>query len=352
MNKKSLIQTLISISVSCLILYLLFHLTDIHQPGEKNIWHVLQKTSHGLMIFFLVFTLAQAWTRAVRYQWLLKACGETSMPSFKPLLLVTLTRNMFADLLPARIGELSYVAMLNRGCGVRSENCLASLSISILFDLIALILIIWAILIFQIFAGSLQGWILSSAIGIAVFIGMAALVLFYGLDAFTRAMRRIFQNHLKKGLLLKIVELIEKTAGAIHKTKEAGIFSKVIFLSLILRFFKYAGFYAGFLAVTFPNFPELAQAPVTSVLLTLFSAEASSSLPIPSFMSFGTYETGGLLILKGLGYSVSHAAKAMLAVHIYSQTIDYSIGLAAFLAFMYFEIQRGKTQPVYDARKN
>jgi len=350
--KKILIRTLISISVSSLILYLLFHLADVHQSGEKNIWNILQNTSHLLMMIFLVCTLCQAAVRALRYQCLLKACGEILTPSFKPLLLVTLTRNMFADLFPARIGELSYVAMLNRGCGVRSESCLASLSISILFDLIALIVIIWGILVFQIIAGGLEGWLLSSAVGIAVFIAFAALILFYGLPIFTRGLRRIFKNHLDRGLVLKIIELIEKTAGAIQKTKEAGIFIKVIFLSLILRFFKYTGFYIAYLAVTMPNFPDLAGAPWTSVLMTLFSAEASSSLPIPSFMSFGTYETGGLLILKGLGFSASHAAKAMLAVHIYSQAIDYTIGLGAFLAFMYSGIRPEKVEKVHDARKN
>jgi uncharacterized membrane protein YbhN (UPF0104 family) len=345
------IRILISVSVSALILYFLFHLADA-PSGEENIWNILQKTSHLFMIAFLVCTLCQAVARTVRYQWLLKACGETSLPSFKPLLLVTLTRNMFADLFPARLGELSYVAMLNRGCGVRSENCLASLSISILFDLIALIVIVWGILIFQIISGGLEGWILSSAIGIAIFIAFAALILFYGLPVFTRGLRRIFKYHLAKTPVLKMIELVEKTAAAIQKTKEAGIFTKVIFLSLILRFFKYSGFYAGFLAVTIPNFPELAEASWTSVLMTLFSAEASSSLPIPSFMSFGTYETGGLLILKGLGFSVSHAAKAMLAVHIYSQVIDYTIGLTAFLAFMYLGIRTGNEKSVHEGRKN
>ena len=59
-----------------------------------------------------------------------------------------MARNLFVDLLPARLGELSYVYLLTKRAGRPAEDGLASLFLAVLFDLIALVpLLILAILV-------------------------------------------------------------------------------------------------------------------------------------------------------------------------------------------------------------
>ena len=82
--------------------------------------------------------LVQAWLRAVRYRLLLAGAGAAPLPGRGRMFGVTLARNMFVDMLPARAGELAYWALLNRGEGVKSADCASSLAISILFDFLAL----------------------------------------------------------------------------------------------------------------------------------------------------------------------------------------------------------------------
>ena len=99
-----------------------------------------------------------------------------------------------------------------------------------------------------------------------------------------------------------------------------------ILLSLGLRLSKYAGLYALFLAVTRSNFGQFARAPVREVVAALIAGEATASLPVPSFMSFGTYETGGLATFVGFGFPAAQAVLVLLALHLVSQAVDYSLG--------------------------
>ena len=65
---------------------------------------------------------------------------------------------MFVDMLPARLGELSYIAMLNRGYRVSGGACVSSLVISFVFDLIALALLLMVLMGVQLIGGDFQNW--------------------------------------------------------------------------------------------------------------------------------------------------------------------------------------------------
>lgn len=66
----------------------------------------------------------------------------------------------------------------------------------------------------------------------------------------------------------------------------------------------------------------------------MLSAEGAASLPVPTFMSFGTYEAGGTVALTLLGFSVEGSKIAMFALHIWSQFADYLLGGAGFILFV------------------
>ena len=87
-------------------------LSDQERP---NVFAALQSSILPLVFAYLALYLLALLLRARRYSLLLTMSGEEQVPSFKQMVLVTGIRNMVVDLLPARLGELGYVALLNKG---------------------------------------------------------------------------------------------------------------------------------------------------------------------------------------------------------------------------------------------
>ncbi len=282
---------------------------------------------------YVVTSLLQAFVRAVRFRVLISSAGDDD-PGMFHTLLVTLVRNMTVDMLPSRAGELSYIAMMNRGHRVSGEACVSSLSISFLFDLIALLFILAAATVPGVISGAQSG---KGLIGVLAVVFLAAAVgsvlIFSGLGFCCRIARRMFGESPRARLIAGTLSFLEKLNDAVTSTRRQGIALKLLGLSLGVRLAKYAGLYALFLAVTSRAFPQLAAEPVWNVIFALVGAEAAGSLPVPSFMSFGTYEAGGTLALTVLGYSAAMSLVTVGVVHIYSQLVDYTLGGIGFLLF-------------------
>ena len=125
----------LSLAISAGILGLLFREAG-SSAGE--VVQALGAMGLGVWAAYAAAQLLQGWLRAVRYRLLLAGAGATPLPGRGRMFGVTLARNMFVDMLPARAGELAYWALLNRGEGVNSADCASSMTISILFDFLAL----------------------------------------------------------------------------------------------------------------------------------------------------------------------------------------------------------------------
>lgn len=333
---KSLLRILFSVSISALILFALFQLFRPEALGdEKRLLPVLKNALVPLLAFGLACTIGQSVLRAIRYGVLLSGSGEPRLPGFGRLLLVTLTRNMFVDLLPARIGELSYIAMLNRGYQVRADTCVSSLAVSLLFDFVGLIAVVGILLIAQAFLVANEAGLWALFIGLALLITLGSIVLFFGFKRISFLAQKALKRLEDRIWLKRILEFLLSTSEALDRVQTAGVMFKTFWLSIAIRVLKYGGIYSLFLAVTGPSLPDLSGAPASSVLVALISSEAAASLPIPAFMSFGTYESGGTMAFVGLGFPAHDAALALLGVHIYSQLMDYTLGLAGFLLFMF-----------------
>lgn len=305
------VRLLLATAVSALLLGLLFHLVS-GSAGRPELLPMLRAAVPGLIGGYLVCTLAQTWLRALRYRVLLRASGEANVPTRFHIFIVSLARNMMVDLLPARLGELAYIGLLNRGYRVGAPACVSSMAISFVFDLVALLAIV-AGLCFVAFSR----WMPVVLLGLALLVGAGLAVLFGG----WRWIRKIE----------RLDRMMARFADAFERTRAAGVAGRVFALSLGVRFFKYSGFYAMFLAVTIPTVPHLAAVPAGRVLVTLLSAEAAASLPIPTFMSFGAYEAGGTAAWTALGATAAEAAMTMLAVHVGSQVVDYTLGALGLL---------------------
>lgn len=124
-------------------------------------------------------------------------------------------------------------------------------------------------------------------------------------------------------------------ADSLDYVSKAGVFSQTYALSLGVRVTKYLGIYFLYLAVVRPNFIEFADLPFFNVVSALLSAEGAASLPVPAFMSFGTYEAGGALALVLSGFEKAQSVATMLCIHILSQLVDYTLGCMGFVTFLF-----------------
>jgi uncharacterized membrane protein YbhN (UPF0104 family) len=326
-------------AISLFILALLLHLLGGAGENAARLAAVLRGVSIPLLAAYAFCTVMQSLWRAVRYSVLLKAGGVEELPRFGHILLVTFSRNMLVDLLPARLGELSYVAMLNRGYRVGGEICVSSLGISVLFDFVALLFIVAALLVLQLTTGTLPLWLVYVTAVLAIVVAAGLFAVFYAYEPLLRFARPVLAR------LPRVLRFLEKMGDAIGSTRAAGVLGRTLGLSLLVRAFKYVGFYFAFLAVASVSFPAMAEVPFWKVLFTLLSAEAASSAPIPSFMSFGSYETGGTAMWTLLGFPAADAMICTLAIHICSQALDYTLGGLALLVFTFVAPGRTPAKP-------
>lgn len=328
-----IVNILFSIGVSVTLIGVLVHfiLSAAEPDVFSRIVAVVGSFSAVFLAGYLFAALIRTCLQAVRYRLLLRpAAGEP--PSFFHLLLVTLSRNMFVDMLPARLGELSYIAMLNRGYRVSGQACISSLVISFIFDLVALTCLIVVLVVMQVMGGLFQDWMFVVLVVLVVVIGLLLVLVFPVLAAVNRWVRRI--DWVNKGLFSRLIIFSDKVQVALDDTRAAGIVMPVLLLSLGIRVTKYLGLYCLFIGVVVDAFPEMTTGIVT-VTAALISAEAGASLPIPAFMSFGTYEAAGMLALVVLGANSATSLVVMLAMHVISQVIDYLLGLAGVVAFTF-----------------
>lgn len=342
---KHVLRIGLSIGVSFAILALLLQLVTSGLPDDQrpSVLSALQATSIGLVGAYLVLSLFALFIRAARYRLLIAMSGEENVPTLKQMALVTGIRNMIVDMLPARLGELGYLGLLNKGYGVKLENCASSLTVAIAFDFIALLVVVFLIVVKQLLGGELQGWALG-AMATAIVLSVVALVgLFVITPWFSRWLSQQFPAKSPDSLWAKALALLTNFSSSLQSVRASGKTLQVLILSIVIRLMKYLGMYLLFLGVTNQSFQELAALPVEHAVGALIGGEIGASLPVPTFMSFGAYEAGSALVFQLLGVTNQAAAVvSMLCVHIWSQLMDYLVGgvlLAVFISI----VRKGKS---------
>ena len=103
--KRRILSLILSLIISAGLLYFLFSRIEITRLKE-----VLATIFWPYLLVYMAIALLASLLRTWRYQLLLKPWTTR----FGDFLLVTLIRNLFVDLLPARLGSLSYVYLTNR----------------------------------------------------------------------------------------------------------------------------------------------------------------------------------------------------------------------------------------------
>ncbi|MCG6892170.1 MAG: lysylphosphatidylglycerol synthase domain-containing protein [Desulfobacteraceae bacterium] len=325
---RTLIRIGISIGVSMLILagliHLVFRSTDQSLTGQLAL--LFSSFSWAVVGVYAVIALVGTLLRAYRFKVLTVAAGAPAPPRLRHFFLVTAVRNMLVDMLPARLGELSYIAMLNRGYRVDGGSCVSSLVVSFVFDVIALGVLFAAMLATQVLLHQFHLQLLVVMVVLVLLAALMLLAVFKFIPLLQAWVRRTGMDSRLGALGHRLADFLDQLKSAVVRTRSAGVFGLTLLLSVGIRCIKYGSLFLLFTHVV--TVLELAKTGISplNVLMGLVGAEAAASIPVPSFMAFGTYETGGVVAMGLLGVGKAEAMITFLGIHIVTQTIDYILG--------------------------
>ncbi|MFA5014177.1 MAG: lysylphosphatidylglycerol synthase transmembrane domain-containing protein [Actinomycetota bacterium] len=267
------------------------------------------------------------------------------------MFLISLIRNAFNMVLPARTGELSYVYVLKRKFKVPVDKGVSTLAIGLIFDLI----IIFSMIIISIIIVGINRYEISSKNVILIAIGLlaATVVLLFFLSKIVRGFIKLFEFLLKKFENLKnkkvfiyvyekLIE-INKNIIIIQKRK---IYWKVYLLSVITRILKFTSYYFLIHATLYPMGYTFADLSFWVIFLATVAAELSAVLPTHAIAGFGTYEGAFALTFIALGFSENISIIVGFNYHIINLVETLILGIIAMtlISLPFYRIRLKKTQ--------
>ena len=312
---------LISLLVTCVIFWYLLSQIELTQLIDAA-----ASMEPTYLLIFTILLLLGTVARAIRFWLLLGRSVSVSL-----LILIVMSRNLFIDLLPARLGELSYVYLLTKRGGKATEDGLASVFLAILFDLIALApLLLLAILM----VGSGNNASRTLLATFAVMLGIAGFsVMRLVVPVGNWATTQIAVNG-SSSWFAKTVKLTKRTVEALREVQHQKIFARVLLVSMVVRLCKFGSYYFLVLAIMTPLGYPIAVLGFFRVFLGVVSAELAAALPISGLGGFGTFEAAWALSFSQLGFSTEHAVLSGILAHAVSQMVEYVFGLAALVYIM------------------
>lgn len=298
-----------------------------------------QKMLCAYFILSIVGLAARTWRYRLMLSGTLKNQG---VPSYGRLLVVSTVRNALVDLLPARIGELSYLYLTTR-YQVPLVSGIATLGLGVVFDLVVLAGVIFCFLLLASFFAWEGGQsILVISPHVALLVSGGVCVLLIVLVRYLAPFLCIVGERLHKSgsstSQKRLGEKFSEIGRAVHALIYSGYLLPVLCSTLVLRVAKYGSLYVLLLAVVKQwglGFHELG---VMGVISAFILAEASAMLPVSGLMGFGAYE-GTWSAVFGLvcGETCQHVPTLAVSfvVHVITQVFACSLGaIAAFVFFL------------------
>ena len=328
-NKKGYIYFTISLLLSAFLVWYL--LSQIKLEDIYKTFINLYPTT--LMLYFF---LAICGVLARSYRYYILISSKSRRIKFKDLILVTLVRNLFVDFLPARIGSLSYVYLLNRKLGFPFEIAASTFLISFILDFI----VVFPMLFFAIMMVGINVFPVTSFP--FIMISMVLLIFLVLLLVYLNRLVKVFADLLtwclkilgKEGNL-RLTGLIEKlllTAKDIENIRERKIYGNVLLSSLAVRLFKYSSLYFLLHSVLVHLNFKMTDLNFWKVFLGILGAEFSALLPVHGIAGIGTWESAWVLIFKLLGFfDPDVAIISGFSVHIITQMFEYSLGILSII---------------------
>ncbi|MHB8810781.1 MAG: flippase-like domain-containing protein [Desulfobulbaceae bacterium] len=291
---------------------------------------LLRGISFRWVVLFLLLSFSMSLFRAWRSQLVLGASGYH--PNTIALFLIILVRNFFSDLLPARLGTLIYIYLVQTRLGIAFGPAASSFAYDFVFDMVSLALLIILAVMMQ------TSTLIPSATVISggIVLGAVSMGILLVLPALLRFMARMCLSVplLSQRLRQRFHDALVDTGQNMMLAREQGIYWRIFALSLGVRCCKYLSLYVLLLALVLPLGFTVLSFPLPKVFLGLCSAELAASLPISGIAGFGVYEGAWTLVFQLLGYSERIAALTSISHHLLTQVYGYSLGALALLVLL------------------
>jgi len=339
MKRPKILYLTLSLVVSGLLLGLLFSRIEI-----GDLVQTLRNISRPALAAYAACALAGTWLRAWRYKRLL----EPQHVGWGPILLVTFIRNSLVDLLPARLGSLSYIYVLNKRLGVPFETATSTFILCFVLDFLTL----GPFLGLAVLAAGLGSSIISGSRLLAASAAFFVLILLllwkiiplaaWALNRGKRILRALgWQDKRAAGVFDK------KSADVIESLRliRAGRVGPLVFLlSFLIRLAKYLAIFLLLIALLRSHGFSPAMPDFWKTILGTSGAELTSILPIKGLAGFGTWETAWALTFQLLDFEPRLAVVSGLGIHLITNLFEYSLGILSLfiLALPYFKITRRK----------
>lgn len=267
------------------------------------------------------------------------------------MFLVTLVRDAFNMVLPARTGELSYIYVLKRKFKIPVEVGVSTLAIGLIFELI----IVFLMIIISIIVVGVNRFAVSSTtvIIISAVLLIASLLLLFYLSKIVSVFIKLgnylirrFEKLKKSKAFNYIYDKLVQTNKSIVEIQQRRVYWKVYLLSIGNRVLKYSSYYFLIHAFLKPFGYSFSDLPYWNILLATIAAELSAILPTHAVAGLGTYEGAFVLASVGLGFSREHATIAGFNYHIVNLAVTVIQGLIAviILVLPFYKSRRDTAQ--------
>lgn len=178
----------------------------------------------------------------------------------------------------------------------------------------------------------IQTRMLVIAIVLVFVCAVGMLILYPGLDILAQWLKRYSSSESK--MLNSLQSFVSQFSESVKRSLTRQTIVRIFLLTVGIRLCKYSSIALLFNGIAVVGFPELSGVDPGAIVIGLLASEAGASLPIPTFMSFGTYEAGGLAAFAMLGLPTAAAGLVLFALHIATQLVDYTFGAVAFVLFL------------------
>lgn len=318
---------ILSILVSSILIGWLLSRIEI-----ADLARTLRELHRPALLAFALFSLAGTGLRALRYVWLL----APHRVSTGGIVLVAFIRNLFVDLLPARLGSLSYIYFVIRRLGIPFEAAASSFMIGFVFDFLTLS----PFLISALLLGGLGASVISPgpALAVSALFFLLLVFLLLRLAPLTSSLSVLAGRLLavmrldRKPWAEGMKEKLRQTADDIAKVKARRIEFPLFGLSLLIRFTKYAALFFLLFALLHSHGTELHDLNFPKIILGITGAEMSSALPIKGIGGFGTWESAWALAFQLLNFDTRLAVLTGIGVHLITNLFEYALGILSLIA--------------------
>jgi len=324
--KRISFYVIVSIALSVLLMGLL-----LSRIEAKELAETLTRIFLPALLAYMAIALLGAVLRAWRYKIFLSPQPIRR----RDVLMATFIRNSFVDLLPARIGSLSFIYVLNKRLDFAFEAATSAFVASFVYDFLTLSpFVVAAVIAVGLGAVSISTPALLIVAG--VFFALWILIL-WKLIPFLALALAVYGRILgilkwtDKRWAVVSVEKIRATIESLALIQGKRSAVPIFVLSLGIRAAKYVSLYFLLFALLRSLGFGMAGLSFWKLILGITGAEITSVLPVKGLAGFGTWESVWALTMGMMGFEQRIAILSGLGVHLVTNLFEYALGIGSLL---------------------